>query len=146
VIFKDKNSEEFKLKNQGAQNFGRYDFLKDISRLEKFKNSEIVKKMKKSFYGYAIFLTNDYLYWKKTNRKKIPSDIQFRLQDSNEIEKGEHGWENNSSSGIKKGRTEKITLSNKYEISWSDYSKIDKSKNCKNSNHSIFRYLLVKIK
>src|SRR5579863_7305468 len=30
------NGEEFRLLNQGAQDIGRYDFIKDITRLERF--------------------------------------------------------------------------------------------------------------
>ena len=41
--------------NQGGQNNGKYDFIKDISRLERAKNGKLIAK------GYALFLTNDNL-------------------------------------------------------------------------------------
>lgn len=49
--------EEFHLLNQGAQDIGRYDFIKDIARLERF-----VAGHPKTI-GYAIMLTNDNGYW-----------------------------------------------------------------------------------
>jgi hypothetical protein len=51
------NDERFKLKNQSAQDISRYDFIKDISRLEK-----CVDRLPNTT-GYAIFLTNDPSYW-----------------------------------------------------------------------------------
>lgn len=56
--------ETFDLLDQSAQDIGRYDFIKDIQRLEDivFDRDNIV--------GYAIFLTNDSAYW------SIPRDIQ----------------------------------------------------------------------
>jgi hypothetical protein len=56
------NGEKFSLKNQGAQDQGRYDFLKDISRLEK------ALKINHECTVFAIFLTNDESYWKKPPR------------------------------------------------------------------------------
>ena len=59
VKYKTKNldtgvtSEKFSLKNQGAQDQGRYDFVKDISRLEKALETYCDST------GFAIFLTND---------------------------------------------------------------------------------------
>jgi hypothetical protein len=49
--------ERFHLRNHGAQDIGRYDFIKDIVRFERFVigNANSV--------GYAIFLTNDDSYW-----------------------------------------------------------------------------------
>ena len=50
--------ENYNLRNQGAQNQGRYDFLNDVQRLENlvYGHNDIL--------GYAVFLTNDPLYWK----------------------------------------------------------------------------------
>lgn len=49
-------SEKFTLKNQSAQDIGRYDFIKDIYRLE-----QMLKADQKGI-GYAILLTNDSAY------------------------------------------------------------------------------------
>ncbi|RLI81150.1 MAG: hypothetical protein DRP01_11225 [Archaeoglobales archaeon] len=50
------SNEDYHLKDQGAQDISRYDFCKDIERLEK-----VLKKYNNGI-RFAIFLTNDYLY------------------------------------------------------------------------------------
>lgn len=52
----DVDCELFELKQQGAQDLGRYDFLKDICRLESWCEQQKISK------GYAILLTNDPSY------------------------------------------------------------------------------------
>ncbi len=70
--------ERFRLKNQSANDVGRYDFMKDLSRLE-----ECVEKLPKAV-GYAIFLTNDPLYW-VSPRKRDTYDKDFRIHDGRVI-------------------------------------------------------------
>ena len=50
-------NEEFRLRDQSAQDAGRYGFCLDISRLEGIVRSG------RAANGYAILLTNDHLYW-----------------------------------------------------------------------------------
>ena len=64
----------FYLKGHSAQDLGRYDFLKDIYRVEKYVTE------RKNWTGYAILLTNDSAYWNPTNRAESVCD-QFRLTD-----------------------------------------------------------------
>ncbi len=42
----------------GAQDIGRYDFFKDVERVERFRSSRPGRD------GAVIFLTNDGAYWK----------------------------------------------------------------------------------
>jgi uncharacterized protein YjbI with pentapeptide repeats len=49
--------EQFALQNHAAQDLGRYDFVKDIERLER------VVAAGRQVVGYAIILTNDPTYW-----------------------------------------------------------------------------------
>lgn len=54
-------SEEYKLKQHGACDIGCYLYLKDVERIE-----HISKSLGDNFgKGFAIMLTNDYLYWDK---------------------------------------------------------------------------------
>jgi hypothetical protein len=46
-------NEQYRLKDQSTQDVGRYDFIKDIQRLEH------VSVGQKNFVGYAVLLTND---------------------------------------------------------------------------------------
>lgn len=64
----------FRLKNQNAQDVGRYLFLKDLERLES------IRRDKKSGFkcGYAVLLTNDHLY---TERSRGQVCININLVD-----------------------------------------------------------------
>ena len=53
------NGENFSLRDQSAQDVKRYDFLKDIQRLEQ------VVMDGNADAGFAVLLTNDHLYWKE---------------------------------------------------------------------------------
>ena len=65
----------FRLKNQNAQDAGRYLFLKDLERLEGIR-----KDMGAVFKcGYAVFLTNDHLY---TEQSRGQVCININLVDS----------------------------------------------------------------
>ena len=129
---KTKNGEEiFDLLDQGAQDLGRYDFLKDIQRLE-----EIVEG-NQNITGYGILLTNDHLYWNRPGRNRTV-DTDFRIHDDREI-KGELTWTEKASEGTKNGRKDMITLKNSYSMEWKDYFKPSNEKNGK------FRYLLVEV-
>ncbi|GAI41752.1 unnamed protein product [marine sediment metagenome] len=81
VKYKTKNldtkmaDEKFSLKNQGAQDQGRHDFIKDISRLEKALG------IYHDSTGFAIFLTNDESYWKKPTRDVDTADKDFRIHE-----------------------------------------------------------------
>jgi len=67
IIFKN---EIFNLTSHSAYGNGRYDFLKDIARIERSTNK-----------GIAIFLTNDYLYWQ-------PSDYGPTMDEKLRIHQG----------------------------------------------------------
>jgi hypothetical protein len=119
---KDYN-EYYNLKNQGAQDLGRYDYLKDIQRIEQFSKN---KDYEKDFEcGYAILLTNDISYW--DNDKANCVDVQFSLKDNRTTPK-KMSWEN-AGKGTTKGRENPIELNNKYTIKWNEYSKFKEIKN-----------------
>jgi len=122
--------EEFYLVNQAARDLGRYDFLKDVERIQTFLKNEKYQK------GYAILLTNDDLYWKK-GKKVNAVDIDFHISEEIEIlREGEKKWQNNPSKGTTKGREDAIELNQDYKIDWQNYSAVDKYE---------FRYLLIEI-
>lgn len=69
-------NESYELRNHSARDVGRYKYRADVSRLENLVNSKKIDK------GYAIFLTNDQLFWAD------PIDVnnmdrEFRLGDEN---------------------------------------------------------------
>lgn len=127
----DSNGESFHLLNQSAQDIGRYDFLKDIVRLEKFTHEYDHAK------GIAVFLTNDVGYWQKANNNNTV-DRAFRVFDDRVIT-GNLSWDNRASAGTKKGRESDLDINGKYMLKWKDYSNLEKSTKGK------FRYLLVEV-
>ena len=123
--------EIFDLLNQSAQDIGRYDFLKDIQRLERivFDRNDIV--------GYAVFLTNDSAYW-ITPRNINTVDANFRIYQGR-ILSGELSWGSHASEGTMRGREETIHIKGAYNLNWQDYSEPSQE------SYGKFRYLLVKI-
>ncbi|PMG91829.1 hypothetical protein, partial [Vibrio breoganii] len=116
--------ELFELKQQGAQDLGRYDFLKDISRLESWCERHTISK------GYAILLTNDSSYWSIPSRFDTV-DSAFRLH--REFVQGELSWAASASKGTIRGRETNLVLENRYSLTWFDTPRLG------------FRYLLVEI-
>ncbi|RMD66661.1 hypothetical protein D6833_01215 [Candidatus Parcubacteria bacterium] len=123
--------EHFRLKNQSAQDIGRYDFIKDIQRLE-----QVVAK-RENTVGYAIFLTNDSAYWAgKTQRQTVDAD--FRLYQGRILE-GTLQWGAGASEGTKRSREEPLTLCGRYTVNWQRYSEVS------NESYGLFRYLAIEI-
>lgn len=127
----EREGELFTLRNQGAQDIRRYDFLKDIQRLERLSNRTDVRA------GFAILLTNDPLYWRPPRREGTV-DAQFRLHDGRTVE-GELAWSEEASSGTKEGREKPICLKDTYRLQWQDYW------NGGDGASRQFRYLAVQI-
>jgi len=119
------NKERFELKNQGAQDIGRYDFLKDISRLENWCEQGRIDS------GCAIILTNDHLYWTPLQNLNTV-DRNFRIH--NKTISGALSWGEEASSGTTQNREQPIVLKNRYSLKWQDTPDPD------------FRYLLIHIK
>ena len=109
------NAERFSLKNQGAGDFGSYDFIKDICRLERF--SSIIDGFKT---GYAIWLTND-SYYLNPPRKDDTGAAEFRVYNGSK-KYGKLAW--GEAMKNTKGREVPLTLNNEYEIRWQVYSKL----------------------
>jgi len=124
------DGEEFNLRNQRAQNGARYDFLKDIERLE-----EVVSG-RSNIVGYAIFLTNDYLYWKEPRRRDT-LDAKLRIHEGKKVE-GKLDWAKNTRKGTKGGREKAIDIKGSYTLRWKDYSE---PKKC----YGKFKYLFVEV-
>ncbi len=121
--------EIFALADHGAEDHGRYDFLKDIMRIESvigFNQYEV---------GFAIMLTNNPLYWQ--NGTKHTFDEEFRIHDDRRL-KGKLQWKAGGLDKNKETREKPIKLSGKYNLKWIDYHKSEIENCC-------FKYLKVKI-
>jgi len=123
--------EHYSLKNQGAQVIGRYDFLKDVQRLE-----QVVAGHQNSI-GYAILLTNDSAYWQEPRRERTV-DANFRLHHGRVVE-GVLDWGEGAAIGARRGR-EQLQLQGRYQLHWSNYSFVEG-----HGNYREFRSLVVKV-
>lgn len=126
-----REGERFALRNQGAQDIRRYDFLKDIERLERLSERTDVRA------GFAILLTNDRTYWKPP-RREGPVDAEFRLHEGRTVT-GTMGWSEDASLGTKSGREAPIALRGSYALEWQDYG------NGGDGPYQQFRYLAIRI-
>jgi hypothetical protein len=125
------NEEEYDLSDDAAQDLGRYDFLKDIQRIESVvSNNEKIK-------GFAIMLTNDSAYWKIPSCKETFGD-EFRIHEGVNIH-GNLKWRIGASEGTTMGRTDSIMISGSYPVKWQNYSKLS------DDGYGTFKYLLVEI-
>ncbi len=125
-------NEEFSLKNQGAQDQGRYAFIKDISRLENAIGTHYDRT------GFAIFLTNDKSYWKTPAQDVNTVDKDFRIHEGKIIIKRELSWKEGTAKGTMGGQDAPITLKGEYILNWKDYSNLE-------GQNGEFRYLLVRV-
>ena len=109
------NGESFALRGQRAQNQRRYDFLRDIHRLERMRSEPGLCEA-----GHAVLLTNDPLYWNEPGSLDTV-DCAFRVHEGKVIS-GKRAWACRASSGTVKGRECPIQLAGCYRLRWQDYS------------------------
>lgn len=123
---------KYSLKNQSAQDLGRFDFLKDISRIEQWNQFN----PNRTFAGgVAVILTNDSSYWKKTGENC--NYEAFALKDKTTIVAGKKQWSSENLNYDGHDRKNGLNLLNDYDIKWVNYYKDENNE---------FRYLLEEIK
>lgn len=125
------NGEEFQLQDHVALPLGRYDFLKDVQRIES------VVAMGPQYSGAAILLTNDSAYW-GSPRSLSDTSAAFSLAEGRTVS-GVLDWSEKTSDGTKRNREKSIGLSGAYKFNWADYSTM------KSGAYSRFRFLLVAV-
>ncbi len=128
----EQDHEPFVLRNQSAQTQGRYDFVRDIQRLELMRS-----QLKQCKAGYAVLLTNDSSYWKDPARRSTV-DADFRIHDGREVS-GVLAWATSAKQGTVKGRESPIEIHGSYRLRWRDYSKVPER------SYGNFRYLAVSL-
>jgi len=124
--------EEFALKDQAAQDMRRYDFIKDIVRLE-----HVVDAVPNT-RGYALLLTNDSSYW-TTSLSEATTDTAFRIHEGARLA-GTLAWASHTGAGTMHSREQNLALVGTYPLEWHDYSVIPGV-----TSYSRFRYLLVPV-
>jgi hypothetical protein len=126
------DGEEFYLQDHSAQPPTRYDFIKDIARLE-----AIVHNNTSAIRGFAVFLTNDSAYWCKPRAIDGVSSA-LSVHDGRRLS-GTLDWGSTASAGTKLKREQAIRLRAEYDLEWREYSAIDVPR------YPNFRYLVVPV-
>ena len=128
----EQDDEPFVLRNQSAQDQGRYDFLLYIQRLELMRSN-----LEQCKVAYAVLLTNDSSYWKvPTHRDTVDAD--FRVHEGRAVS-GALAWAARASSGTVGGRESLIQIRGSYRLRWREYS------NFPGKSYGSFRYLAVSV-
>ena len=113
--------ETFEIRGHGAQDLGRYDFLKDIHRLESLVSGN------PSATGQAVLLTNDGNYWRAPRDPGVGYG-QFSLDQGRRLH-GTLAWGDRAGPGTRKGREAPIELGGSYSLDWQDYSTVPGGRN-----------------
>ena len=113
------NGFTYKLKDQSANDLSKYGHIKDISRIEYFKETE-----PKFLIGYVITITNQCKTWQKISNPN-QTDYEFSLENGITIYKGIKQWSQNTAEYNKKNY-QAIALKNDYKISWHEYCNFEK--------------------
>jgi hypothetical protein len=132
-LMANRSGESFALRDHAAQDIGRYDFLKDVQRLER-----VVLLSDLATVGFAVCLTNDSAYWKVPTHKDTV-DAAFRLHEGRTA-KGELKWSERAGAGTIKGREAAIKLRDSYKMTWRDFSEVGAG------GYKRFRYLALEVK
>jgi hypothetical protein len=122
--------EDFVLPSQSAQDVRRYDFIKDIVRLE-----NVVPDV--ADVGYAIAVTNDPTYWTPSSRASL-TDAAFRLHEGRELS-GHLAWAGTTGAGTMSKREEALSLRGSYVTGWRPFSRVQ------GVGYPEFRYLAVEV-
>jgi hypothetical protein len=109
------NGESFDLLGHGAQDLGRYDFLKDVQRLERVCDGGAAER------GFAIMITNDPAYWTTRGSSVGSACESYRLTPGREVS-GSLQWGANAGPGTTRGRELPIVLRRRYLLHWQAFS------------------------
>lgn len=126
----ERDGEDFSSTYQSAQDLGRYDFWRDVARLERLTSDGKLQ------CGFVVALTNDPSYWKPG--RSHTNDEDFRLHEGRTVQ-GTLMWGRAAVAGTIRSREVPITLRGRYTAEWTGYSCIP------DRPFGTFRYLLASI-
>jgi len=125
------NGEPYFLKDHGAQDVGKYDFVKDICRVESFRKHIVGYRA-----GYAIWLTNDPYYW-NAPKSNTAGYAAFSVHGG-AVKEGTMAWGASMNAGSIKTREKPLALSGSYRIDWCDYSRLE-------TKNGLFKYSVISV-
>ena len=103
------DGERFDLPSRGAHDITRYDFCKDVWRVEKMMRDGYADS------GWAVLLTDDGGYW-RPGTKADPIDRAFRLYEGRTVT-GDLAWDDRA--GARRQRRDRLSLT-VTPLAWSD--------------------------
>ena len=121
--------EDFELRSQSGHEPRRYDFVKDVVRLEQLVPDA-------ADVGYAIALTNDPSYWQRPTRTD-PSAVA--LFEGVHL-RGSLGLDSFSAAGRTGRRAERLRLRGTFVTEWREFSQIW------GHGYRTFRYLALEVR
>ena len=124
------HGEQFDLTDAVAHDINRYDYFKDIQRLEHILAAGQADE------AYAVVLTNQPKYWSTRNAGNRV-DEAFGLEEGRRAS-GQLAWAAHVG-GTSKGRENPICLAGSYEFKWADYARTPEER------FGDFRYLSVAV-
>jgi hypothetical protein len=110
-----RDGERFSVITQGALDIFRYDYIRDITRIE------AIALGRPRVDGLALLLANEPALWLPPN-EKVTVDVQFKLNEGRVLS-GELDWAPHTG-GTKKGRETPHHLRGTYTAHWQDYAAI----------------------
>lgn len=128
----DNGSETYALINHHGQGLSKYDCLLDIQRIESIKGS-----MPGFAKGYAVWLTNDSLYW-VAPRRESAFYREFSVHEGS-IKRGSMSWDKKTGKRTIEGRPDPIVLNGSYTINWEEFS------DTKVGGNDKFKYALIEV-
>ena len=137
MLLAETPKDTFFLEDQSAQDLGRYDFFKDIERLEQFVAGDATR------VGIAVFLTNDSAYWKPPGRPTVGYG-QFAMTEGR-IASGELIWQEGAGEGTRKNRESAIRLAGSYLVTWNEYSILQCKLPRASGGYGRFRYAIAEV-
>ncbi len=107
--------ELYTLANQAAQDISRYDFIKDLERVERAVTAGLANR------GFVVALTNDQGYWSLPRPGTV--DAAFRLHEGRTL-LGELAWAEHAGVGTTATRQRVLNLVREYRCHWQPYSNL----------------------
>lgn len=133
----ERNGMKYSLRNHGAQNDNRHAFFKDINKLENIEEDNLK-------CSFALFLTNDHLYWPEKDKKKGKEENQSLGESfciDTKISKGTHKYDERTKNKSEVS-TASIEIENTYRCEWVQYLPEEGEPT---KNGELFKYLLLQV-
>ena len=121
--------EAFRILDQAAQDLTRYDFVKDVARIETLVEAGIVSA------GHAVILSNDRPMWSGPKEGTVGRSFSCR---EGHVASGTAAWAAHAGPGTTRGREDPLTLHSQYLCQWREYSVVP-------GTYGAFRYLAIEV-